>query len=110
MYVMDKYKEIEQLLMKYSHLGYKEVEYEDGTGAVLIGEVPFYKKLIWLNRIYKPIDKKNVHEIEQSIGIEFPEQLRKFLTLFSNGLTFMRGAIEFYGDPSILSLTFPEKC
>lgn len=100
---MDKYKEIEQLLMKYSHLGYKEVEYDDGTGAVLIGEVPFYKKMIWLNRIYKPIDKNNVHEIEQSIGIVFPEQLTKFLTLFSNGLTFMCGAIELYGNPSILS-------
>lgn len=52
---MDRYKEIESLLMKYSHLGYKEVEYDDGTGAKLIGEAPFHGKVLQSivpNKIY----------------------------------------------------------
>lgn len=98
---MDNYKEIERLLMKYSHLGYKEVEYEDGSGAKLIGEIPFYKNLIWLNRIYKPIDNNKVIDIENSIGFAIPKTLRNFLTQFSNGLTFMSSTIELYGKPSV---------
>lgn len=98
---MDKYKKIESLLMKYSHLGYKEVEYEDGTGAKLIGEVPFFSKKIWLNRIYNPIDNNKIIEIEKSIGIIIPIPMKSFLTKFSNGLTFMSGVIELYGNRSV---------
>ena len=100
---MDKYKEIEELLMKYSHLGYKEVEYEDGTGAKLIGEAPFYGNNLPLNIIYTPISIIDIDKIEDLIGIKMPPSLQKFLNTFSNGLTFMLRAFQIYGKKHILS-------
>ena len=100
---MEKYKKIERLLMKYSNLGYKEVEYDDGTGAKLIGERLFHGKKLPLNIIYNPISYNEIKVVEDAICINLPKSIQNFLNTFSNGLSIMGNELEIFGKKHILS-------
>ena len=81
---MDK-KELENLLMRFSHLGVTHSK----NGALLIGKAPHIAEYAWLNIMYPCITEAEVCDLEKKLGVAIPEVYRDFLMNVSNGLNVM---------------------
>ena len=77
---MDK-KELENLLMRFSHLGVTHSK----NGALMIGKAPHIAEFAWLNVMYPCITEAEVCDLEKKLGCAIPEVYRNFLMNVSNG-------------------------
>lgn len=91
---MKDYSEIKELLLKFSFLG---IEKSKSTGAVLIGKAPHIAESAWLNRLYSPIDKNEILNLEDGISKKIPASYVDFLTNFSNGLNILGDTLCLFG-------------
>lgn len=89
---MDK-KELENLLMRFSHLGVTHSK----NGALLIGKAPHIAEYAWLNIMYPCITEAEVCDLEKKLGVAIPDVYRDFLMNVSNGLNIMNCTLALHG-------------
>lgn len=78
-------KELENLLMRFSHLGVSHSK----NGALLIGKAPHIAEYAWLNVMYPCIAETEICDLEKKLGCAIPEVYRDFLMNVSNGFDIM---------------------
>lgn len=66
------------------------------NGTRLIGHVPHVAPEAWFHKIFAPISDHEINQLENEIGIKFPEIFRDFLTL-ANGIGIFSGALSIDG-------------
>ena len=88
------YEEIRNLMFKLSHLGVWKFSEE---GGFFIGETPYRRTTIWLNRIFPKISMKEVEIMEDEMHRRIAPSYVDFLTSFSNGLSVFLGTLALYG-------------
>lgn len=86
-------KELENLLMRFSHLGVTHSK----NGALLIGKAPHIAEFAWLNIMYPCITEAEVCDLEKKLGCAIPEVYRNFLMNVSNGLNVMNCTLALHG-------------
>ena len=89
---MDK-KELENLLMRFSHLGVTHSK----NGALMIGKAPHIAEFAWLNVMYPCITEAEVCDLEKKLGCAIPEVYRNFLMNVSNGFDIMNCTLALHG-------------
>ena len=89
---MDK-KELENLLMRFSHLGVAHSK----NGALLIGKAPHIAELAWLNVMYPCATEAEICDLEKRLGNAIPDVYRDFLMNVSNGLNIMNCTLALHG-------------
>ena len=89
---MDK-KELENLLMRFSHLGVSHSK----NGALLIGKAPHIAEYAWLNIMYPCITEAEVCDLEKKLGCAIPKVYKDFLMNESNGLNVMNCTLALHG-------------
>jgi hypothetical protein len=67
---------------------------DDGTR--LIGRVPHVGSQAWLHLLFPPMSDPDIAEVENEIGIPFPEALIDFYSL-ANGLSLFSDSLSIYG-------------
>ena len=78
-------KELENLLMRFSHLGVTHSK----NGALLIGKAPHIAEYAWLNIMYPCVTETEVCDLEKRLGVAIPEVYKDFLMNVSNGFDMM---------------------
>ena len=86
-------KELENLLMRFSHLGVTHSK----NGALLIGKAPHIAEYAWLNVMYPCITETEVCDLEKKLGCAIPEVYRDFLMNVSNGFDIMNCTLALHG-------------
>ncbi len=86
-------KELENLLMRFSHLGVTHSR----NGALLIGKAPHIAEYAWLNVMYPCITEAEVCDLEKRLGVAIPEVYKDFLMNVSNGLNVMNCTLALHG-------------
>ena len=86
-------KELENLLMRFSHLGVTHSK----NGALLIGKAPHIAEFAWLNVMYPCITEAEVCDLEKRLGVAIPEVYKDFLMNVSNGFDIMNCTLALHG-------------
>lgn len=86
-------KELENLLMRFSHLGVTHSK----NGALMIGKAPHIAEFAWLNVMYPCITEAEVCDLEKKLGCAIPEVYRNFLMNVSNGFDIMNCTLALHG-------------
>ena len=89
---MDK-KDLEKLLMRFSHLGVTHLK----NGALLIGKAPHIAEYAWLNVMYPCATETEIYDLEKRLGCAIPEVYRNFLMNVSNGFDIMNCTLALHG-------------
>lgn len=88
-----KYREIKELIYKFEKLGLGN----SSDGAILIGKAPHLGSEAWLNEIFPTLDKIEIESLEDQLKTEIPQEYKKFLKEFSNGLMILTATLSLYG-------------
>ena len=86
-------KELENLLMRFSHLGVTHSK----NGALLIGKAPHIAEFAWLNVMYPCVTEAEVCDLEKRLGVAIPEVYKDFLMNVSNGFDIMNCTLALHG-------------
>ena len=86
-------KELENLLMRFSHLGVTHSK----NGALLIGKAPHIAEFAWLNVMYPCVTEAEVCDLEKRLGIAIPKVYKDFLMNVSNGFDIMNCTLALHG-------------
>lgn len=86
-------KELENLLMRFSHLGVTHSK----NGALLIGKAPHIAEYAWLNIMYPCVTETEVCDLEKRLGVAIPEVYKDFLMNVSNGFDIMNCTLALHG-------------
>lgn len=86
-------KELENLLMRFSHLGVTHSK----NGALLIGKAPHIAEYAWLNVMYPCVTEAEVCDLEKRLGVAIPEVYKDFLMNVSNGFDIMNCTLALHG-------------
>ena len=89
---MDK-KDLEKLLMRFSHLGVTHSK----NGALLIGKAPHIAEYAWLNVMYPCATETEIYDLEKRLGCAIPKVYKDFLMNVSNGLNVMNCTLALHG-------------
>ena len=89
---MDK-KDLEILLMRFSHLGVSHSK----NGALLIGKAPHIAEYAWLNVMYPCATETEIYDLEKRLGCAIPKVYKDFLMNVSNGLNVMNCTLALHG-------------
>lgn len=89
---MTLHTKLKQLLTtNFAHLGFEET-----IDATLIGKAPQIGDLAWNHIFYRGLSKTELEEIENSLNLSFPVEIKTFY-LESNGLTLFNTALNLNG-------------
>ena len=66
-------------------------------GAILIGKATHIGKEAWLNKIYPVLNFDDITYIEKKLRADIPDEYKKFLLNFSNGLNVLVSTFFLYG-------------
>ena len=86
-------KELENLLMRFSHLGVTHSR----NGALLIGKAPHIAEYAWLNVMYPCVTETEVCDLEKRLGVAIPKVYKDFLMNVSNGFDIMNCTLALHG-------------
>ena len=86
-------KELEEQLMKFSHLGVAHSK----NGALLIGKAPHIAEFAWLNVMYPCATETEIRDLEKRLGSAIPEVYKDFLMNVSNGFDIMNCTLALHG-------------
>lgn len=86
-------KELENLLMRFSHLGVTHSR----NGALLIGKAPHIAEYAWLNVMYPCATETEIYDLEKRLGCAIPKVYKDFLMNVSNGLNVMNCTLALHG-------------
>jgi hypothetical protein len=86
-------KELENLLMRFSHLGVTHSK----NGALLIGKAPHIAEYAWLNVMYPCVTETEVCDLEKRLGVAIPKVYKDFLMNVSNGFDIMNCTLALHG-------------
>ncbi|MDQ1161348.1 hypothetical protein QE422_001716 [Chryseobacterium sp. SORGH_AS 447] len=87
------YKEIRELIYKFQNLGIGN----SSDGAILIGKAPHLGSDAWINEIFPTLENKEIESLEEQLNTEIPQEYKKFLNKFSNGLMVLTATLSLYG-------------